>query len=176
MAVLPPDKLVPAAALEAYLMDPTPFPWGALLAPVSPPLPRAGEVRLASFFGDVFVEDEHGAIWWVNPLEERVERIAINLDKAIERINREHLTMLKTKLIEAMIVSDKLLPTGMLYGLKTPRAEGGRYHPDNIGTASVADSFAYLGARFQAKHAPAMPPEPPAADPKSKSSLWGKNK
>jgi hypothetical protein len=186
VSILPPDKLVPVASLEAYLFNPTGRDWGKLLMPFSPPLPRKGQVQLASFFADVFVEDEHGAVWWVNGLEERVDRIAINLDKAIERISREHLVMLKTKLLEQLIKGDRLLPAGMLYGLKTPRSQGGKYHPDNIGTATIADTFAYLGQLFREKQAP--PPAGPAArpDPKQKSKpsnskpsnskLWGKKK
>ncbi len=175
MAKLSPNKLAPVAELDAYVMDPKPFAWGQLLAPFSPPLPRIGEVFLASFFGDVFVEDEHGAAWWVNGLERRVDRIAINRDKALERIAREHLVMLKTKLLEQLIKADKLLPTGMLYGLTVPRSEGGKYHPDNVGTAPVADAFAYLGEQYRRKIAPPTPPEDGRAA-KPKTGLWGKKK
>jgi hypothetical protein len=175
MAVLPPEKLVPVAELDAYLMDPKPYAWGDLLGPFSPPLPREGEVILASFWSDVFVEDPDGAVWWVNGLESQVGRIAINRDKALERIGREHLVMLKTKLLEQMIRADRLLPVGMLYGLKVPRSEGGKYHPDNIGTATVADAFAYLGDQYRKKNAPLAPPEAPgAAEKPRKTGLWGK--
>jgi len=189
MAILPPEKLIPVAEFNAYLMDPTPYDWAKLLAPFSPPLPRAGEVILASFFGDVFVEDRNGAVWWVNGLESRVERIAINRDKALERIGQEHLAMLKTKLLEQMIRGDRLLPAGMVYGLKVSRAEGGKYHPDNLGTAPVADSFAYLGDQFHRKPAAPRAPEAaakvspasPASKQKKKKSgsrpgFWGKKK
>src|SRR5262245_34547784 len=154
MAILPPEKLVPVAQLDAYLMDPTPHNWGELLMPFAPPLPREGQVILASFFGDVFVEDRDGAVWWVNGLESRVDRIAINRDKALERIGVDHLAMLKTKLLEQMIRADKLLPAGMLYGLKVSRGEGGKYHPDNLGTAPVASAFAYIGDQYRRKSAP----------------------
>lgn len=176
MAILPPDKLVPAASLEAYLMDPQPYQWGPLLAPFSPPLPREGQVILASFFGDVFVEDRDGGVWWVNGLEARVDRAGITRDQFLERLDREHLTMLKTKLLEAMIVQDKLLPAGMLYGLMTPRSEGGKYSPDNVGTAPVAASMAYLGEQFRIKNAPAAlePRKRTAADAEPKTSFWGK--
>jgi hypothetical protein len=182
MAILPPEKLVPVAELDAYLMDPTPFAWAELLAPFCPPLPREGEVILASFFGDVFVEDADGAVWWVNGLEARVDRIAINRDKALERMAQEHLVMLKTKLLEQMIRGDKLLPVGMLYGLKVSRSDGGRYHPDNLGTARVADAFAYLGDQYRRKSAaqPKAPETAAVATPKrkqkKKSGLWGKKK
>lgn len=183
MSVLPPSKLAPIAPLEAYLMDPDQFKdrWAEFLAPFSPPLPREGQVILASFFGDVFVEDMDGAVWWVNGMEERVDRIAINRDKAVQRIAAENLVMLKTKLLEQLIKGDMLLPAGMLYGLKTPRSEGGKYHPDNIGTAPIADSFAYMGVRF--RNANAAPPKPPAAakpadaaKDKDKSPFWGRKK
>lgn len=177
MSILPPSKLVPVAPLEAYLFDPSGQDWGTLLAGFSPPLPRKGQVQLASYFGDVFVEDDDGAVWWVNGLEGRVDRIAINLDKAIERIESEHFGMLKTKLMEQLIKGDKLLPAGMLYGLKTPRGEGGKYHPDNVGTASIADTFAYLGAQFRAKqNAPATEQKPTLAEAKPNKSFWGKRK
>lgn len=173
--ILPPSKLVPVASLETYLMDPMPYAWAELLAPFSPPLPREGEVIAASFFGDVFVEDADGGVWWVNGLESRVERVAINRDKFVERLGREHLTMLKTKLLEAMVVQDKLLPAGMLYGLKTPRSKGGKYDPDNIGTAPVAASMTYLGDQFRLKNTPAAePPKPTATDAKPKPNFWGK--
>jgi hypothetical protein len=179
MAILPPEKLVPVAELDAYLMDPQPCAWGDLLAPFCPPLPREGQVILASFFGDVFVEDGDGAVWWVNGLESRVDRIAINRDKALERIAREHLVMLKTKLLEQMIRADRLLPAGMLYGLKVSRSEGGKYHPDNVGTAPLAGAFAYMGDQYRRMSAP--PPKPPeaAAAParkKQKPGFWGKKK
>jgi hypothetical protein len=177
MAILPLDKLVPVASLEAYLMDPQPYQWGPLLAPFSPPLPREGQVILASFFGDVFVEDANGGVWWVNGLEGRVDRAGINRDQFLDRMNREHLTMLKTKLLEAMVVEDKLLPVGMLYGLKTPRSEGGKYSPDNIGTAPVVASMTYLGDQFRAKNAPAAAAQKStAADAKPKPNFWGKKK
>jgi hypothetical protein len=185
MSVLPPNKLVPIAPLEAYVMEPDQFKdqWGAMLAPFTPPLPREGQVILASYFGDVYVEDVHGAVWWLNGMEERVDRIAINREKAIERITADSLMMLKTKLLEQMIKGDMLLPKGMLYGLRTPRSQGGKYHPDNIGTAPIADAFAYMGALFQAANSPkTRPPEAaPAADKgqdkgKDKSPFWGKKK
>jgi hypothetical protein len=176
MSILPPEKLVPVAALEAYMFDPTGQDWGRLLQAFHPPLPREGQVVWASYFGDVFVEDSGGAIWWVNGMEERIDRIAINRDKAAERISREHLAMLKTKLLEQLIRGDKLLPAGMLYGLKTPRSQGGKYHPDNIGTASIADTFAYLGQLFRAKATQPAPAGEEQAKSKSKSGskLWGK--
>jgi hypothetical protein len=182
MSILPPDKLIPVAALEAYLFDPTGQDWGRLLQPFSPPLPREGQVIYASYFGDVFVEDVDGAVWWVNGMEERVDRVAMNRDKAAERIEREHLVMLKTKLLEQLIRGDRLLPAGMLYGLKTPRCNGGQYHPDNIGTAPIKDTFEYLGKLFRAGQT--RPPAGPVTDPKQKpkpkakpkSNLWGKKK
>jgi hypothetical protein len=177
MAKLPPKKLVPVAELDAYLMDPTPWKWAPMLAPFCPPLPREGQVILASFFGDVFVEDGEGAVWWVNGLESRVDRIGINRDQALQRIEREHLVMLKTKLLEQLIKGDRLLPTGMLYGLKTPRSEGGKYHPDNVGTAPVAEALSYLGEQFRKRNTPApRPPETAATSPKQKSGFWGKKK
>jgi len=176
MAILPPEKLTPFAQLDAYAMDPMPYAWGELLAPFSPPLPREGEVILASFFGDVFVEDPDGAVWWVNGLESRVDRIAINRDKAVERIGAEHLVMLKTKLLEQMIVADRLLPVGMLYGLKVARSEGGKYHPDNVGTAPVADAFTYMGEQFRRKDAPPPAEAAAAAAPaqQRKPGFWGR--
>ena len=182
MAILPPEKLVPVAELDAYLMDPTPHDWAKLLAPFCPPLPREGQVMLASFFGDVFVEDPDGAVWWVNGLESRVERIAINRDKALERISQDNLVTLKTKLMEQMIRAGRLLPAGMLYGLKVSRADGGRYHPDNVGTAPVAEAFAYLGDQFRRSNPPSpKAPETaavaaPAPKQKQKSGFWGKKK
>ena len=182
MAILPPEKLVPVAELDAYLMDPTPHDWAKLLAPFCPPLPREGQVILASYFGDVFVEDADGAVWWVNGLEARVDRIAINRDKALERMAQEHLVMLKTKLLEQMIVADRLLPVGMLYGLKVSRPDGGKYHPDNLGTAPVADAFAFMGDQFRRKKAPPAKPREaaatgaPASKQKQKSGFWGKKK
>jgi hypothetical protein len=192
MAILPPEKLVPVAELDAYLMDPAPHDWAKLLAPFCPPLPREGQVILASFFGDVFVEDRDGAVWWVNGLESRVERIAINRDKALERMAQDHLLMLKTKLLEQMIRGDKLLPVGMLYGLKVSRADGGKYHPDNLGTAWVADAFAYMGDQYRRKNAaapqaakPVVTPAAPSKGKKAKkpkqksgstSGFWGKKK
>jgi hypothetical protein len=182
MSVLPPKKLAPIAPLEAYVMDADQFKnqWGAWLAPFSPPLPREGQVILASFFGDVFVEDTQGAVWWVNGMEERVDRFAINREKALERISAENLVTLKTKLLEQLIKGDMLLPVGMLYGLKTPRGEGGKYHPDNVGTAPIGDALAYMGVRF--RNASVAKPKPPEAakgagtskDNKGKSPFWGK--
>jgi hypothetical protein len=179
--ILSPDQLKPVASLDAYVMNADPFAakWGAMLAPFSPPLPREGQVILASYFGDVFVEDRDGAVWWLNGMEERVDRIAINREKALERIGLESLVMLKTKLMEQMIKADRLLPAGMLYGLITPRSEGGKYHPDNIGTAPIADAFAFMGTLFQRANAP--PPKPPEAAPakpagKDKSPFWAKKK
>lgn len=175
MSILPPEKLVPVASLEAYLFDPTGQDWGKLLQPFHPPLPREGQVIYASFFGDVFVEDPDGGVWWVNGMEERVDRFAINREKASDRIAREHLVTLKTKLMEQLIKSDKLLPAGLLYGLRTPRSQGGKYLPDNIGTATIADTFGYLGQLFRAKNT-----SPPAGEPESKSNSksrkWGKKK
>ncbi len=87
--------------------------------------------------------------------------------------------MLKTKLLEQMIVADRLLPVGMLYGLKVSRPDGGKYHPDNLGTAPVADAFAYMGDQFRAKNAPppeAPEPAAPAPKQKQKSGFWGKKK
>lgn len=176
MTIKSPDKMVPIAPLEAYLFNPVGQDWGKLLAPYSPPLPRRGEVRFASYFGDVFVEDEHGAVWWVNGMEARVDRIAINLARGAARIERDHLVTLKTKLIEQLIKADKVLPVGMLYGLKVPRSEGGKYHPDNIGTATISDTFAYLGQFFHQKQAKPEPPKPTLAEAKPNKSLWGKKK
>jgi hypothetical protein len=174
MSILPPEKLLPVASLEAYVFDPTGQDWGKLLQPFHPPLPREGQVICASFFGDVYVEDPDGGVWWVNGMEERVDRFAINRDKASDRIASEHLVTLKTKLMEQLIRSDKLLPAGLLYGFRTPRSQGGKYHPDNIGTATIADTFAYLGQLFRAKNAsPAGEPEPTS---NSKSRKWGKKK
>jgi hypothetical protein len=183
MSVLPPNKLAPIAPLEAYQMDPDQFKdqWGVWLAPFCPPLPREGQVIIASHFGDVFVEDTHGAVWWVNCMEERVDRFAINREKALERIGAENLITLKTKLLEQLVKGDMLLPAGMLYGLKTPRSEGGKYHPDNIGTAPIADALAYMGVRF--RNASAGKPKPPeaakagvAAKDKGNSPFWGRKK
>jgi len=175
--ILPPEKLVPIAELDAYVMDPTPFNWGPMLAPFSPPLPREGQVVLASYFGDVFVEDKDGAVWWLNGMEERVDRIAISNSPFLERVSREHLTMLKTKLMEALIIADKLARAGTIYGLITPRSEGGKYHPDNIGAAPIAEAFAFMGAQFTKKNAPPAPPKAPEVAPaKQKSGIWGKKK
>lgn len=151
--IIPAEKLVPHTSLEAYVFDPTGQDWGKLLAPYSPPLPREGQVILASYFGDVFVEEGSGAVWWVNGLEARVDRIAKTRDDFITRIDSEHLPMLKTKLMEALIVQNRLLKTGMLYGLKRPRSEGGGYETDNVGTAPIADAFAFMGAEFKKKSA-----------------------
>jgi hypothetical protein len=152
-----------------------------MLAPFSPPLPREGQVIAASFFGDVFVEDADGAVWWVNGMEERVDRFAINREKGLERIGVENLVTLKTKLLEQLVKADKLLPVGMLYGLRTPKSEGGQYHPDNIGTAPAAEAFAFMGTLFQRANAPApKPPEAmpatPGAKEKDKSPFWGRKK
>jgi hypothetical protein len=166
MAVLPASSLVPSAPLDAYTMDPMPYAWGPLLAPYSPPLPRAAQVILASYFGDVFVEDEAG-VWWVNGLEARVDRVASSHDAFLDRLSRDHLTMLKTKLMDALIVQDKLLPAGMLYGLKMPRAAGGSYSPDNIGTAPVDASFTYLGDVYRRKVAATVPQKPASAELKA---------
>jgi hypothetical protein len=175
--ILPSEKLVPIAELDAYVMDPTPFDWGPMLAPFSPPLPREGQVVLASYFGDVFVEDKDGAVWWLNGMEERVDRIAISNNQFLERVSREHLTMLKTKLMESLIVGDKLAKAGTIYGLMRPRSEGGKYHPDNIGAAPIADAFAFMGELFRKKNAPpALPKGPEAAPAKQKSGIWGKKK
>jgi hypothetical protein len=176
--ILPASRLIPVApTLDAYVMDPTPFNWGPMLAPFSPPLPREGQIVLASYFGDVFVEDKHGAVWWLNGMEERVDRIAISNDQFLERVSREHLTMLKTKLMESLIVGDKLAKAGTIYGLMTPRSEGGKYHPDNIGAAPIADAFAYMAELFTKKNAPPAPPKGPEAAPaKQKSGIWGKKK
>ncbi|MEP7211183.1 MAG: hypothetical protein ABI740_10135 [Alphaproteobacteria bacterium] len=171
MAILAAAQLVPAAALDAYVMDPTPYAWGPLLAPYSPPLPPSGLVILASYFGDVFVEDEAG-VWWVNGLEARVDRAAPSREAFVERLNRDHLTMLKTKLMDALIIADKLLPAGMLYGLKTPRSEGGAYSPDNIGTAPVGVSFTYMGDLYRQKAAP--PQKPKAGKAKAGSRFWSR--
>src|SRR5262245_12075442 len=114
--IIPAEKLIPVAALDAYVMPPEPYDWSSLLAPFSPPMPREGQVILASFFGDVFVEDKDGGVWWVNGMEERVDRVALNRDQFLERINREYVAMLKTKLLEALIVENKLLAVGKLYG------------------------------------------------------------
>jgi hypothetical protein len=187
MAILPPEKLIPVAELDAYLMDPTPFAWGELLAPFCPPLPGEGQVIMASYFGDVFVEDRDGAVWWVNGLEARVDRIAINRDHALKRIAQDCLVTLKTRLMEQLIVTDRLLPVGMIYGLQVSRSEGGRYHPDNVGTARIADAFAYMGDQFRRKNTPPpKTPEPvvaaaPAAKQKKQKSgsrpgFWGKKK
>src|SRR5690606_23264347 len=97
---------------------------------------------------DAFVEDEHGAVWWVNGLEARVDRCAISREQFIQRLEHDHPVMLKTKLMEQLIKADRHLPAGKIYGLKTPRGEGGSYHPDNVGVAPVADAFAFLGRRF----------------------------
>lgn len=179
--ILKPEQLQPVAGLDKYQMDPMPYQaqWGSFLAPFSPPLPRNGQVILMSFFGDVFVEDPDGAVWWVNGLEERVDRIGINRENGLARIGQENLVMLKTKLLEQLIKADKLIKIGMVYGLQTPRSEGGKYEPDNIGAAPIADAFAYMGARFQAKNAP--PPQPPETAPatsagKDKSPFWAKKK
>jgi hypothetical protein len=185
MAILPAEKLVPAAELDAYVMDPAPYNWAELLAPFCPPLPREGQVILASYFGDVFVEDRDGGVWWLNGLEARVERIAINRESALQRIGQDHLITLKTKLMEQMIIADRLLPVGMIYGLSVSRADGGRYHPDNVGTARIADAFAYLGDQYRRQNSSPKTPEAVAAEPApassqkkqtSKSGFWGKNK
>jgi hypothetical protein len=179
MAILPPEKLIPVAELDAYLMDPVPYDWAKLLAPFCPPLPREGQVILASYFGDAFVEDRDGAVWWVNGLEARVDRIAINRENALKRIGQDALVTLKTRLLEQLIVADMLLPVGKLYGLKVPRSEGGRYHPDNVGTAPVADAFAFMGDQFRRANAQPKAAEQAAADApkrKQKSGLWGKKK
>jgi hypothetical protein len=160
--------------LNHYTMDPTPYDWSKLLAPFCPPLPRQGAVFMASYFGDAFVEDADGAVWWVNGIEERVDRAAINRTQFIQRVEAEHLVMLKARIVDMLIVGDKLLKVGMVYGLKTPRSEGGKYHVDNLGAAKVEDAFAYMGQRFLEKSAPAT--EPPAPEPKPKSGLWGKKR
>jgi hypothetical protein len=172
--MIPPEKLRPHADIEAYLMDPDQFAdqWGNMLAPFSPPLPREGMVILASYFGDVWVQETDGAVWWLNGLEERVDRFAMGQDQTVERVWENNLVTLKTKLMEQLVKADMLLPVGMVYGLKVPRAEGGKYHPDNIGTAPIAEAFAYMGARFKAK-GPA-PKGPVAAPAKPKNGLWGK--
>jgi hypothetical protein len=175
MAILTAEQLKPHASLEAYTMDPNPFDWASLLAPFSPPLPREGQVILASFFGDVFVEDEHGGIWWVNGLEVRVDRVAISRSQFLERLSREHLVMLKTKLMEQLIKADRLLPKGKIYGLIISRLEGGKYHPDNVGVAQIADAFAFIGAEYRRKNPPPSP-APAAPETKKKSGLWGKKK
>ena len=36
MAILPASRLVPVAAIASYVMDPTPYAWGPLLAPFTP--------------------------------------------------------------------------------------------------------------------------------------------
>jgi hypothetical protein len=175
---------VPAADLKNYVWDPSPHDWGRLLAPFTPPLPREGEILLVSFFGDVFIEGKDGAAWWLNGIEGTVAKVAISRQAFVDRINRDHINMLKTPLLERLFVRDKLLKTGMLYGLKTPRAEGGQYSIDNIGAASVEDTFAYLGQRFQAKvaaqrqaiKAPEAAPGKPDKKSGQKSGLGGKKK
>lgn len=162
------DTFIPHAALEHYVFRPDRVEkWGELLAPFSPPLPFAGNVISASYFCDVFVEDPtDGAIWWLNGLEERVDRIAPNQDAFLRRLANEHQAMLKTQLMEQLIRGERLLPQGMLYGLKVPRSEGGQYHPDNIGTATVGNAFTYLGELFQRKTTTA--PQPPSAPARKK--------
>jgi hypothetical protein len=174
--IIPGEKLAPVATLDAYAMDPGPYDWSSLLAPFSPPLPREGEVILASFFGDVFLEDKNGAIWWLNGMEERIDRIAISRPQFLQRLEHEYVVMLKTKLLEALIVEDKLLAAGKLYGLQKPRGEGGQYRTDNIGTAPIADAFAFMGQLFARKNAPPPQPAPAAPEPKKKTGLWGKKK
>jgi hypothetical protein len=154
MTVIPPEDLKPRKwSLVHYTMDVQRDDWGVLLAPFTPPLPREGAVVLVSFFGDVFVEAADGAIWWVNGTEARVDRIAASKDEFEARLAEEYVVMLKTPLVDMMEAFGRLPGPGRMYGLKTPRHEGGKYESDNIGTASVADSFAYMGGVFAAKQA-----------------------
>lgn len=180
MSDIPFDKMMPGSLnLDLYGMDPNPYDWGTLLAPFSPPLPREGKVIMASYFGDVFVMDPDGGIWWVNGIEERVDRAALTLEQFRQRVINEHLVMLKARFIDSLVVGDRMLKPGMMYGLKTPRSEGGQYHVDNFGAAKVEDAFGYMGSRFLARNAP----EPDPLGLKSvkittdkKSGLWGKKK
>ncbi len=172
---MPATRLEPASpVLNHYTMDPTPYDWSKLLAPYCPPLPRAGAVFMASYFGDVFVEDVDGGVWWVNGIEERVDRVAINRAQFLQRVEAEHLVMLKARIVDLLIAGDKLLKTGMIYGMKTPRSAGGKYDVNNLGAARIEDAFAYMGQRFLEANAPASQPESPTSEPKLKSGLWGK--
>lgn len=149
--MIAPAKVPPPldATLALYLMDVQRDDWGALLAPFCPPVPGRGEVILASLFGDVFLELGGGEIWWVNPQLTRVDSIAPSREAFVERTKTEYVAFLKTALVDALIRQDMLLKPGMLYGLKQPASEGGRWHPDNIGAAPIADAFAYWGDLFR---------------------------
>jgi hypothetical protein len=64
-------------------------------------------------------------------------------------LQAEHGVYLKAALVDALVRADMLLKPGMLYGLRQPISEGGRWHPDNIGAAPIADAFAYWGEQFR---------------------------
>jgi len=129
--------------------------WGDLLAPFSPPVPGRGAVMLASLFGDVFLEVGGGEIWWVNAQISQVDAIATARDAFIAQVEAEPLEYLKTTLVDALVRQEMVLKPGMLYGLKQPPSEGGRWHPDNIGAAPIAEAFAYWGDRFRRAQAAA---------------------
>jgi hypothetical protein len=120
--------------------------WGRHLSPWSPPLPNAGQVVLASHFGDVFVEGPDGVVWWLNAHEDRVEKAAKSHKDFFKRVEKDPATYLRKPLIDQLIKANQLIPVGAMYGLKTPIAEGGRWTIDNVGAASIADAFAYLGS------------------------------
>ena len=76
--------------LQQYLMNLQRSDWGELLAPFSPPVPGAGEVMLASLFGDVFLELGGGEIWWVNAQMNEVTTVAPSREAFEPLLQAEH--------------------------------------------------------------------------------------
>lgn len=168
MSALPPLPPPLDPTLRAYTLqgDLSRWPWGELLAPFSPPLPRDGQVVLASLFADVFVRDGAGAVHWVNGHHSRVDIVALSQQQFEQRLAAEHVAFLKSTMVDMLTVAGRGLPEGRLYGLLKPVQEGGRWAIENVGTASLADAFAYHGSRF-------VPPPEPAAPESAKAKKKG---
>lgn len=152
--MISPALPIPPAALP-YLLDVQRSDWGALLAPFSPPVPGSGSVAIVSLFGDVFLEVGGGEIWWINAQAGQVETAAPSLKVFLEKLETEHDRYLRTALADALTERRMALKEGMLYGLKQPASEGGRWDPDNIGAAPIAEAFAYWGDQFRRAQAAA---------------------
>lgn len=149
--VPPPEYVALDPTLANYMLrNISSYDWGKLLAPWVGPLPGDGSIITASVIGDLFVRGPDRRIYWLEAPAARVTVVARHNIEFDNRMGFEHPAFFKTPLIDQLIRAERFLQNGQIYGLMKPPAEGGRYHPDNVGITDVVGAFTYWGSLFNA--------------------------
>ena len=120
-------------------------------------VPATYELRMVSTLGDAFLEDESGAIHWLDVGSAEMTRIADDADEFHRLRQQPHNadTWFEPQLVGALLEGNPGLGAGRCFSYIFPLTLGGEFAPENFEQCSLRTHFDALGKmQWQLKDLP----------------------